>query len=151
MPDEAAAVSSDDTFIRDPDFTSLYANNIRIERSVWDLKLIFGELDQSRDPNVVIQHTSMSMPWLQAKLLSYYLELNLAIHEADYGHIRVPEVVVPALPVPANPTPGVTDNPALKPVLELLVLLHKKYFGPWGVTPQKAAEEPGQPNEQDKK
>ena len=47
MPDEAAAVSSDDTFIRDPDFTSLYANNIRIERSVWDLKLIFGELDQS--------------------------------------------------------------------------------------------------------
>jgi hypothetical protein len=133
MADET---STDTSFVRDSDFTSLYANNIRLERSVWDMKLIFGELDQSSEPNFVLQHTAMTMPWLQAKLLSYYLELNLTLQEADYGMIRVPASMVPPVPI-ANPEVAAA-NPQLKLVFELLLILHKKYFGPWG-TPAPSA------------
>jgi hypothetical protein len=54
---EDQGASSAETFRRDPDFATLYANNIRFEASVWDLKLLFGLLDLSKPTNIVEQHT----------------------------------------------------------------------------------------------
>src|SRR3990167_11504158 len=59
------------------DFISLYANNVQFEQSAFDLKLIFGELNQAGGKALVDQHSSMTIPWGQAKLLLYYLQVNI--------------------------------------------------------------------------
>ncbi len=78
-----------------------YANNTAFEATVWDLKLIFGEWSQRAGS--VECHTSITIPWAQAKLLSYFLEANIAAHEIVHGKIKVPESV---LPPPATPPSG---------------------------------------------
>src|SRR5438270_12412186 len=80
------------------DFESRYANNVQSEHSVWDFKVIFGTLDQSVQPNRVMQHTSINLPWLQVKLLSYYLNVAVAIHETENGKIKIPASVMPPNP-----------------------------------------------------
>ncbi len=74
------------------------ANNIWHEVSAWDLKLIFGQLDQARTPNVVTQHTAMALSWLQVKLLIYYLQIDLAVYEAQYGKVAIPAAILHTAP-----------------------------------------------------
>ena len=89
-------------FARDEDFESLYATNVNFEPSVWDLKLIFGQLDQSSGQTVVKQHTAIAIPWIQAKLMAYYMEVQIAIHDVDFGSVAVPPSVVPPFPDPSK-------------------------------------------------
>jgi hypothetical protein len=77
------------------DFSSVYANHIHMEASVWDLKLLFGELDQSVDPLIVEQHTAVTIPWRQAKLLIYFLKAQLVAYEIVNGKIDIPASVRP--------------------------------------------------------
>ena len=79
-------------------FSSLYSNNVHVESSGWDIKLNFGELDQKLGPNVVVQHTGITLSWPQAKLLNYFLQLHIAHHEAENGDISVPKGVIQAFP-----------------------------------------------------
>jgi hypothetical protein len=107
MPEEETSQSpteSDLSFVRDDDFTSLYANSVRFETSAWDLKMLFGELDQSNPSGKsrVVQHTAMAVSWLQAKIMAYYLYANVILHEADYGKIQLPPNLQPA---PLGPLP----------------------------------------------
>ena len=90
-------------FERDEDFVSLYANNIDYEISAWDLKLIFGQLDQARIPSIVTQHTAVALSWLQVKLLIYYLQVDVAVYEAQYGKIAIPAAILPPAPGPLPP------------------------------------------------
>src|SRR5947209_3194715 len=94
---------------RNEDFGTFYANNVRFESSLWDLKIIFGQLDQSSRPNAIEQHTAMTVTWVQAKLMAYYLEVNLAVFETDNGYIRVPLALTPTAFDPAS----VADTPHL--------------------------------------
>ncbi len=77
----------------DEDIISAYANNVAIEQTVWDLKLIFGEF--SGRSNSVEWHTSMTLPWAQAKLLAYYLRVNIAVWELRNGLVKIPEPMLP--------------------------------------------------------
>jgi hypothetical protein len=92
-------------FKRDEDFTALYANSVVSEHSIWDLKVIFGILDQSVSPMQVVQHTSINLPWVQVKLLSYYLNVAIAIQESYNGKIVVPPVVMPPDPQRKSSSP----------------------------------------------
>ena len=109
-------------FERDEDFTALYANSVVAETSAWDMKVLFGILDQSSEPNKVIQHTSINLPWLQVKLLSYYLRANLAVHEKLIGKIIVPESIMP-------PDPDKLDLGGFTPeIRETLSRLYKEFL-----------------------
>jgi hypothetical protein len=78
-------------FRRDPeDFATRYSNNALFETSVWDLKMTFGQTDLSLGPNVIIQHTAITIPWNYAKIFLYLLQVNIAAQEAEFGHINVP-------------------------------------------------------------
>jgi hypothetical protein len=92
---------------RSDDFVQRYANNTFFEGSVWDLKIIFGELDQKLGPNVVMQHTALTLPWAQAKILSHFLRVHLAGYEAEHGRIEIPKNILneisPALPENTDP------------------------------------------------
>lgn len=80
------------------DFTSRYANNVFLENTLWDLKLIFGQTDQRAGLNVVVQFGSVALSWPQIKILSYYLRAHLASHEASNGRIVIQPGIIPAIP-----------------------------------------------------
>jgi hypothetical protein len=90
--------------VKEPkDPTALYANNTTFEVSAWDLKIFFGQLDQRLTKMSTDWHTAMTMPWAQARLLEYYLRLNILFYEKKYGPITLPPQVVPqAFPYPTK-------------------------------------------------
>ncbi len=71
------------------DFISRYANNVFLESSAWDLKMIFGELDQSKVPNKVERRVAVTIPWAQAKLLMFYLRVHIKAEEMQDGKIHI--------------------------------------------------------------
>jgi hypothetical protein len=76
---------------------SEYANNSLFEPSVWDLKIIFGQLYRAKNGKSDVDwHTAITLPWPQVKLFAYYLQVNLAMHEAENGVVKVPERLHPA-------------------------------------------------------
>lgn len=83
---------------RADDFVARYANNVFFEISLWDMKITFGELDQSLGENVVVQHEAITMPWPAAKILSYFLQLNLAAQEARTGRFVLQPGIISLVP-----------------------------------------------------
>ena len=84
-----------------------YANNTFIVPTVWDLKILFGEL--SPRSQFVDWHTAITLPWAHAKLLTYYLRLNVASYESQNGPIRIPDAAIPA-EVPPLPKDSENDR-----------------------------------------
>jgi hypothetical protein len=77
------------------DFVVRYANNTYFEPSLWDLKLIFGQSDQKAGMNVINQHTSITLPWSQVKVVLYFLTSQLAAFEALNGRIQIHTGIIP--------------------------------------------------------
>jgi len=106
---------------------SLYANNVMYESSVWDLKLLFGQLEQTSGSETVDFHTAMTVPWQVAKLMIYFLRLNVAIHEMENGQIRINPRVLPPEPAPLLP-PEFENNERAKRVHEMALKLHAEFL-----------------------
>lgn len=104
------------------EFTSDYANNVLFVGNIWDLKILFGELSAIRP--TVEWHTSITLPWELAKLMAYYLEINLAAREAAHGPIRVPRSMMPPEP---PPPPESEDNAATQRLVSF-IKEHRKRF-----------------------
>lgn len=83
-------------------FTEIYANNFRFEPSLWDFKIVLGELDQEKGQSFVNWHTALTIPWFQVKLLAYYLRLNLAWYEYQNGPLTIPLIALPSNPISAE-------------------------------------------------
>lgn len=94
-------------FERVEDFYTDYANNVYLESSAWDLKLIFGQLDQSTNPVTTEQRAAITIPWSQAKILNYFLGIHIRAHEMDTGA----RITIPKNVIPPEPTRG-ADEPA---------------------------------------
>lgn len=75
---------------REEDFTVKYASHVATEPSGWDLKVIFGRVDTSEGPNVVFQHSAVSLPWPTVKSLIYLLRGQLIAYEKLNGHVPFP-------------------------------------------------------------
>lgn len=82
------------------DFVTGYANNIQFEPTSYDLKLVFGELSQTGGKVTIEQHTSITISWVEAKMLSYFLQIQIAGYELQNGKIQVPKNVWPVVPPP---------------------------------------------------
>jgi hypothetical protein len=112
-------------FVRVEDFYTDYANNIFLEGSVWDLKLIFGQLDQSTSPAMTEQRAAITIPWRQAKILNYLLSVHIRAHELDTGlPISVPKGVIPP-----EPTPGAGEPAYVEKLYEYIRRLRQETFG----------------------
>lgn len=128
MPEEKK--SPPDTYSPEleEDFASLYANNVAYEASVWDLKLIFGQLDQNvaerqQGQTTVDYHTAITLPWSTVKTMVYFLRVNLAGHEAEAGPVKLPERVVP----PRPNEPG--ENPIAEAAAQAMRRIWDEEFG----------------------
>lgn len=115
------------TIRRVEDFASLYANNIRYETSAWDLKLIFGQLDQGDGPDksFIEQHTAMSMAWPTARIMAYFLTANCAMQEFQNGAIQIPASVLPPRPDFSAEAWSSAD----KAMVDYLGWVHDQFFG----------------------
>jgi hypothetical protein len=105
------------------EMTADYANNTMFEPTVWDLKLIFGEYSQRAQS--VEYHTSITIPWAQAKLLSYFLQANITAHEINFGKITIPNAVMP--PEWIRPTLDQAQDPKTVEVFEALQKLRAQF------------------------
>ena len=113
---------------RTENFVSRYANNLRFESSVWDLKVIFGELDQSQGDELVHQHTLITLPWTTVKLLIYFLRVNLTLHERQNGKVKMASSVWPAPLDRTKIPPDVTDDPQFKAAAEVIAKLREEFI-----------------------
>jgi hypothetical protein len=111
---------------RADDFADLYANNVRFESSVWDLKLLFGNLDLSNTPPEIISlHTSVTIPWPTAKIAAYLLAMNVVLHQSEQGNLNVPQRVLPPRPDPDNPDLAMLN----KEVIKYIAWIWDQFFG----------------------
>lgn len=123
MPEEKQSPNPGLSRADKPDF---YANNVLLESSVWDLKMHFRQLDQGGNEANLEHRGTVTIPWLQAKLMAFYLQMNIDFHELDNGPIKVPANVMPLTPEgivktePGQPIP---------PWGAIYKRLHEKFFG----------------------
>jgi hypothetical protein len=106
--------------VRTNDFVDRYANNVSLESSVWDLKILFGTLDQTTSPDSVRHHTAMHITWAQAKLMMFFLQATIMFHEAASGKIKIPEGAMPPAVDPAAPIWSFPDSKDMIDKLEKL-------------------------------
>jgi len=102
----------------------VYANTSVLELSVYDLKILFGQIEQHTGRTVVDWHTAVTMPWMHVKILLYWLRLQLSWYEATYGTVKVPDVVRPPVPEMSEDATIVT-----KEYVESMQKLHVEIFG----------------------
>jgi hypothetical protein len=109
-------------FIRTGDFENVYANNVGFEPSAWDLKVVFGQLDQSQGVVNVEQHTAVTLAWPEVKVLAFMLAASVLGYEVEHGKIKVPPGGLPTMP--PLPTGEAANNPK---VVELHNAVTKLY------------------------
>ena len=102
-----------------------YANAIFLAPNLLDLKIVFGEtvIFPTRGAD---WHTSITIPWPQAKLLQYYLAVIIAAHEMDNGPIKIPSAMLPT--DPPSPPAQDTVKPELMKYLKFLKEYHRKFI-----------------------
>jgi hypothetical protein len=116
-------------WVRAADFEQKYANNVTFETSDWDLRVVFGTLDQGAPDqktygHAVKFHTAISVPWRQAKLMAYSACVNVLLHEMTEGKIQIPFSPPPVEALVKD----VIDTPAEQKLVKLDRMLRAVLF-----------------------
>lgn len=109
--------------VRDADFRSVYANNVQVETSSLDIRLVFGQFDQQLGPSGILQKASVTVSWQEAKALANLILSNLAFYEAMNGRVRMPRGMTPTPPTFDEP------NEILQQVQRQIAKVHAVIFG----------------------
>jgi len=110
------------------DFKAVYANNFQFEASVWDLKIMLGQLERHTGSTLVNWHTAVTIPWLQVRLVAYFLLINLAIHEQENGRVNIPVRVMPKAPEP--PSGDQANDPSAIAFYEACKKIYEEMLAP---------------------
>jgi hypothetical protein len=94
----------------------VYANLVNFGTTVWDLRLTFGQMIKLEDREQFEPRVSVTLPWLQAKAMSIYLQMNIFAYEKQYGKIDMPPQFLPSI---AASDQEITD-PTVKAHIEAL-------------------------------
>lgn len=108
------------------DFFETYANQATYESSVWDLKIIFGQLDQSSGAGRVKQTLAVTIPWTQAKLAVFSLKLLVTGMELQNGKIQIRPDLLP-VEAPAL-TPDQENDPLARATHEAYKRLREEFL-----------------------
>lgn len=83
----------------------VYANYLHFEANPWDFRILFGQLIPQRfkaEEDEVDWCADVTIPWAQAKLMHFFLGINIGIYELENGSISIPERVLPQAPSPPS-------------------------------------------------
>jgi hypothetical protein len=127
MSGQESIPSATISFERTSDFINTYANSVMFESSAWDLRLLFGQLDQVSGAGIIKQHLGVTIPWPQAKLMLFWLRLQ--VEAAEMGvNARIP-IRKDLLPQEAPElTPEQEQDPANRAVRELYIKLREEFL-----------------------
>jgi len=128
MPNKSKSKKPGDLqYQRADDFVNAYANNAYYESSAWDLKIVFGQVDQPiGTPAIIRQTIAITIPWAQAKLLSYFVRLHVEANEIQNGKVSIRPDLVP--PVPPALTEEQAKDPNAQKLLELATKLRNEFI-----------------------
>jgi Protein of unknown function (DUF3467) len=97
--------------VKDPGgILRIYSNNFSIGQTVFDLRLVFGELtDLTEEKIVVTQRVQVTLSWLEAKALAESLMVYIKHYEQSYGTIKteftpMQNPTLPEIPKIVQPT-----------------------------------------------
>src|SRR5271157_5183875 len=80
--------------VKSPEFVSIYANDVQVQMSPWDMRLVLGELGDLRtaDRQIVTirQLAELRISPQLAKRLTTIMIVQLKIYEERFGHIPEP-------------------------------------------------------------
>ena len=96
-------------------YADYYANMVNFGTTLWDMILRFGQVMDRGEGEAFEPRVSVTLPWLQIKAMSIYLQLNLFAYEQQYGKINVPRHLLPSF----TPGPETTD-PNIRAHAEIL-------------------------------
>jgi len=83
--------------------TPVYSNTLHFDASDLDFTILFGQARPfPPDPSSVDWRAAVTLPWVTAKLLSYYLQINLKIYESEHGEVEIPVTMLPPVPGPKD-------------------------------------------------
>jgi Protein of unknown function (DUF3467) len=79
-----------------------YANNVSLGTTAFDVRLVFGEIVDITDEKLTVeQRLQVTMSWLETKILSEFLRVNVQAFEEKNGALKMPEltksVVIPEM------------------------------------------------------
>ena len=81
---------------KNPDHFSLYSNTLRVDISLNDVSIIFGEIKEEAPGKYFVEdQVTVRLPLVQAKVLMNILSENNKAIEELIGEIKVPAVVKP--------------------------------------------------------
>jgi hypothetical protein len=89
-PNGSGTPSAGFEFERLENFLKIYANSANIEVSLWDFKLVFGELKTVGNKQVIEQSVAVTMSPQHAKVLAGVLNENVKKYEEAIGEIKLP-------------------------------------------------------------
>lgn len=95
IPKSILGKSTEQIRVRNPNkFQSIYANNITISFSSFDMSIIFGEIVGEQDGKPVVEETiKMTLTREMGKVFARLLTANVAAFENSFGKIVVPDVL----------------------------------------------------------
>ncbi len=94
-------------YITPPNLPRVYANNIVAASTRFDLRILFGEIADSNDEAVTIQHCAqVTISWYEAKLLAEFLHANVRAFEELNGPLKLPNIP----PKMVTPEPSVDSK-----------------------------------------
>jgi len=86
---------------------SVYANTVNFEIGDVDVKLLFGQSHRVSGNAAIDWHTAVTLGWVEVKLISFYLQANIASYELNNGTIKIPTgMLPPPLTNPASDDPN---------------------------------------------
>jgi hypothetical protein len=112
-------------FVRREDFSSVYSNNVQFESFATDLKIIFGEQSLEEGKSIVEQHTAVRITWLQAKLLAYFLNVQVAANEREHGKVSIPKALLPTI---TKLPETLAANPTAQAIIELINRMREEFI-----------------------
>lgn len=107
-----------------PDARYVYANNFFFKGSVWDLSLLFGQLTNFGERSIEY-HTSVTMTYPSAKLLSFFLLVNVALREVTEA-ISVPQAMIPD--PPPQPSGDSVNDPRAWEFYNFCTDIYERFF-----------------------
>lgn len=112
---------------RTDNFFATYANSVMFEPTAWDLKFIFGQIEQASDGGTIVkQHLAVSVSWPQIKLALFWLRMQVEAMEEQSGKIAIRKDVLPPEPPPL--TPEQAKDPVAKKFYESYIKAREEFL-----------------------
>lgn len=72
---------------------NVYANNIAMGTTKFDVRMIFGEVRDISEAHIAIeQRVQVTMSWHEAKILADFLWANIKAYEELNGPLKLPQI-----------------------------------------------------------